>query len=168
MYLKSDNVAMFPSARRVKKNSNKLTEANIVNLMTKIVDAPNGFVISETFENKNIEFFIKGYYFDIDLTNVDLTEFENVFAKIVLTNNDTDLFGQDDPETEDYKGLALESSNNSTSDDGTAYFLKLLEKSNNSWTIPVESKLKYCIEKIYNGSKEITIIDGAVRQFKEI
>ena len=164
MNLKTNEVVVFPAARRVGTGSNKLSEKNIILLISNLLDAPEGFVISKDFQGEEFEFIIQGYYFAVK-------EFkpnggDKVYAKIKI--KDGTLLGQDDDGS--YTGLDIVNNKDATEGEGViCYYLTLAEKDESgNYVVPKSSMLKYNIDNVFVTNKNgnnfaFDVIDGIHR-----
>lgn len=169
-YLYTENIKVFPTTRRLNKQvtARLMTESNIANLIYQLLDT-EGFVITdkkETYVDDEIfEFNIHGYYFIVDSAKYIFNAIENqvsgtatsIYAHIQIEQTDgsdyKELKGQDaDPSSDGnaeytlYKGIHFTTTATAPSKDTETnkwYTLKLFEKLNNTWKVPVESRVKF-------------------------
>lgn len=157
-YLKTEEVKVFPSTRRVNKQTSArlITEQSMVGLINQLVDS-DGFVITTEVHNPVsstdlFEFNVHGYYFSVNLSSL-LTlgdSWTDIWGIITLdvTNDYTELVGQDATADENptensvfqYEGIDFQSS---ASASPNTYSLHLLTKSGSTWTIPADSRIKF-------------------------
>jgi hypothetical protein len=152
-YLNSNNVEVFPVAKaRVNNAYGRLfTEKKIANLTRQLLseDYP-GYIIScknKGNGNFDISFNLYGYYFN-------LTEFvpsshsgtsDTIYAYILIENDE--IKGQDEPISQgsityQYEGLVISSTEPSTTiarPNEILKYIKLFEKSGNSWVCPANN-----------------------------
>lgn len=150
LYLPSSQVEVFPSAKRANQSSDYkasrlVGEKSNIDSIRHVV-SHSSYVITKTFTlGSSFEFILNGYYFDIQIT--DLTAFNSsssIYAAITLSTVDSDfpeLEGVD--ESGLYKGLVL-----TDSPDSPQVYLKILQKSNGSWSIPSDSRYKFDYDDI--------------------
>lgn len=146
--INSNNVFVFPSSERgtIHSDARIFYEKNTTNLINQLLGKDSFVINAEFSDSLPFRFNIKGYYFEI--TNGELlvssagTGATNIYAKIkiVTNNNMPELQGTD--EEEKYSGLDIVSSISNDEDDGFVY-LQLLQKDNNSWKIPDESRIQF-------------------------
>lgn len=173
-YINSDNIVVYPSARRgVKSSSARLvTEQSLVNIVNKLIDT-DGFVITkpETFNlNNAFEFNIYGYYFKVEpassITSLissptDNTTIYGVISLATLSTNATDfealsaiyeLEGQDEDTV--YTGIEFVTDPPAPG----KHYLALLTYTNGSWTPVPQSLFKFNSESTYG----VVDVDGGV------
>lgn len=167
MFSKSSNISVFPLAKSRNLNitdgetipgDRHLTEASISNLVRQLIDK-SGFVISfSTNDNDgdnagtvNISFNLYGYYFNVKNLAVNSIG-DAVFASISISNNE--ISGQDntDGEISYYEGVDFTSSE---PNDTAKISLKILEKVDGTWGVPVDSWVKLTTQSFTIGG-----IDG--------
>ena len=160
-YVSSNNIQVFPTTKRPDKSveSRQMSEQNIIRLVNMLLDV-EGFVIDsdlETTNNKFIEFNIDGYYFK--LLNAGVAEVQSllnasstgsIWASILVTETGStgykELQGQDTQSG--YEGITFSTSDPESN--ANTYKLKILEKSNNTWSIPSTSIYKFSQTSISN------------------
>lgn len=169
IYLNSSAIDVFPTTKRsvAYRSARLLTEENIVNIVNRLLDV-DSFVMTPVYEaSKPFDINIHGYY--IHINNIDnLTESfsssNSVYAsiKIVKDNDYLELSGTDtllpDIQSEEtvYDGVSFSDSEPTAVAEGE-YYLKILEKKGNTWSIPFDSQYKY------SGAKfKVTEIDSGV------
>lgn len=145
-YINSSNIIVFPATKRdasYQRQSRQMSEENLVGIINKLIDT-NAFVIS--YEGNTIEFNIHGYYFKVSGINDIISSFSNnVYATITLSTNGDYVEIANGDEDNQYKGLTLTDSEQTGEN---VHCLKILQKINNMWGIPDESKIKFNINSI--------------------
>lgn len=182
-YLESTKVKLFPSAYRGNNSGagSKLynpesrvpSEDNLTNMIQGLTNR-DGFVISKADDLSSVRFVLKGYLFDIDLSDniwvSGLPAGSSIFASIQvapkvsggttdatnttytlisLTNQETPLSDTLDVNNS-FGALALDSSEPAAADG--LFSLKILTKDITGWIIPTASKLRFVKEFIENAS----------------
>lgn len=180
-YLESTKVKLFPSAYRGNNSGagSKLynpesrvpSEDNLTNMIQGLTNR-DGFVISKADDLSSVRFVLKGYLFDIDLSDniwvSGLPTGSSIFASIQvapkvpggttdttnttytlisLTNQETPLSDTLDVNNS-FGALALDSSEPSAADG--LFSLKILTKDTTGWIIPTASTLRFVKEFIEN------------------
>ena len=159
MYLPSDKINVFPSTKRggYQRSARLISESNLINIINKLVDK-DAFVITP-FNNSltpstRLEFIIYGYYFNIETASLtqssDFSSATNIYANIELATSDgyTTLNGQDTFDTNStYNGVTFSDSANTGS---SWHSLNLLTRNSSAdqWTIPLDSTVKYALNKM--------------------
>lgn len=161
-YAPSANIDVFPfekSRASVSKIGNRLFyEQNVAGIISNLINS-DGYVIDYDSSNNILIFNIKGYTFRVSRVDEDedglLEGKDALYAVITLIKDDeTDLItlsGQDD--NGEFKGVIFNTSSSSLT--SNQYELKLLEKIDDSWEIPTESKYKFKYSDL-----QISGIDG--------
>lgn len=161
-YFKSDKVRVFPSAYRGTDTNNKMynpesrlqTEFNTT-LKKYLVDT-DGFVIE--YKDNHVKFVLKGYYFDIDISDIVIEDRSYLAVKLILDtlHTATDIYDYTEialhtDEVTNFAGLVVYGSS-STAEERKNAELILLE--NNE--IPKSSKFKYNSDSIIINGKKLT------------
>lgn len=169
-HLNTENIKVFPSTRRLNKQvtARLMTESNIANLIYQLLDT-EGFVVTDKkdtyIDDEVFEFNIHGYYFVVDSAKYIFNIVENqlsssatsIYAYIqveqTVGSDYKELKGQDVDSSTDgsaeytlYKGVhfATEAPALSKNTETNKYYsLKLFEKVNGAWKVPVESRVKF-------------------------
>ena len=107
-YLPSGAVKLFPynTERTEDINSNVFNETNITNIIKSITDK-SSYIIEYDETSKSMSFVIDGYYFEVNLTDLDLSK--NLYAGITVANSmlsGGDL-KKDDSESSEFTGLGF-------------------------------------------------------------
>jgi hypothetical protein len=171
--LKSEQISVFPSGKRVANSGNRLTEENLVNIVTSISDTSfvDDFDVKSV-DNKFIKFVLCGYYIALTHDGVnsllaDSFSGKKVYAKIQFYDGELD--GQDAGEL--YEGVTFDDKEPTD----TPYYLQLLDENGN---VPKVSTYKYDLSKAYAYNKsedddievedcKIFVLDGRHRPKKE-
>ena len=154
MYLSSDNVKVFPSARRSNQNdqfSRLMSESTIVSIVNKLIDT-DGFVITDTYTaNGQLEFNIHGYYFNIVKSTEIMTTYQGaddgtiLYASIILSIysplNFKELKNCDDGD--EYQGLIISDTIPTPASGEEVFNLAILQKVGSNWVIPQTSQIKF-------------------------
>lgn len=161
-YFKSDKVRVFPSAYRGTDTNNKMynpesrlqTEFNTV-LKKYLVDT-DGFVIE--YKDNHIKFILKGYYFDIDISDIAIEDRSYLAVKLILDNlhTATDIYDYTEialhtDEVTNFVGLVVYGSSSTVEERKNADFV-LLENNN----VPESSKFKYNSDSIVINNRKLT------------
>lgn len=187
-YINTEDIFVFPSTRRMNKqvSARLLSEASLANIVNKLIDT-DGFVITPVpevvpgdatsernaqrgfEEDKEFEFNVHGYYFNVVTAKKILDLFpgvndDSIYANIYLDKttdpNYTELAGQDSPlnneedAPEVYRGLTFSTTNlselpeDSLNPPKADYSLLLFQKEllgvgDTDWAVPVLSRLKF-------------------------
>ena len=188
MYLNNKAVGIFPTTGRPQKDplGRLTTEYNLTSLINTLLDV-DGFVITNNIDGFDstsqidFQFNIKGYIFTIHkigdlLGSSDLSDFNTLYASIKLKldaggsatstgdenlNRIQSIDGEDilkvgDENFGKYTGLKFSNSKI----DGF-YSLPILEKRDEKWYIPEESKIKLKTSKS-GDNRSISIDDGVI------
>lgn len=151
MNLQSDNISIFPAARRYDKaeESRLFKEKSVITLINNLIDS-EGFVITSTLDtNGPFQFNVYGYYVCIsnlsNLTN-SFNDDDSIYAILNIDNVDNnypELLGDNEPigdNQSQYDGISFV---NEEPTGENIHYLKILEKKDNSWEIPTDSKIKF-------------------------
>lgn len=155
VYASSDNVDVFPSAKRgaqenAKRTARLLTEQNLINIILSLLDThadddDKSFVIRA--DSEFIEFILHGYYFKVDRTDSAVYGEPDIYANIILNST---TVGEDT--ISELDGVDVDGEYHGVSftydkpDENSSYSLKIL--SNNK--VPEESRYKFAFETICN------------------
>lgn len=160
MYLSSDKIKVFPSARRSDSVndpfSRLMSESTIASIINKLIDT-EGFVITNTYTpNGQLEFNIHGYYFNITNSTEIMTTYSGaaddtvLFASIILSvfssPNDSNLKFEELKNYDNgsvYEGLIVNTTVPTPATGEKVFKLAILKKVNGSWVIPQESQIKF-------------------------
>lgn len=190
MYLNSEAVGVFPTTGRPQKDplGRLTTEYNLTSLINTLLDV-DGFVITnningfDSTSQIDFQFNIKGYIFTIhkigeflnslnNSTDTSISNATNLFASIKIKidagisststgdenlNRIQSIIGIDDNEG-NYTGLNIFSTKPT---DISFYSLHILEKRENKWYIPEESKIKLKTSKS-GDNRSVSIDDGVI------
>ena len=161
-YISSSKIEVFPTTKRSGdyKSNRLMSEANLVRLVNQLLDTKS-FVISNEFSitaTSSFEFNIAGYYFKIDKQSdmasviTALSNPTNVYANITLTGTAPwlELSGQD--ASGEYQGVTFSSA---ASTGTNVYSLKILTKTDDTYGIPDESKVKFDLSKMTGSVLEV-------------
>lgn len=161
-YFKSDKVRVFPSAYRGTDTNNKMynpesrlqTEFNTT-LKKYLVDT-DGFVIE--YKDNHIKFVLKGYYFDIDISDIAIADRSYLAVKLILDtlHTATDIYDYTEialhtDEVTNFVGLVVYGSSSTAEERKNADFV-LLENNN----VPESSKFKYNSDSIVINNRKLT------------
>lgn len=151
MNLQSDNISIFPAARRYDKakESRLFKEKSVITLINNLIDS-DGFVITSTIASEGqFQFNVYGYYICINnLSNLtsSFADKDNIYAVLDIDNADNNypellgdngLIGDNQPQ---YKGISFV---DTVPTGENIHYLKILEKKDDSWEIPTDSKIKF-------------------------
>lgn len=156
--LRSNRISIFPTPNRgTDPQARLITEFNLVNIVNRLVDKES-FVISYIAAQNKITFNIHGYWIEADLTESGLLTGNALYARIRVDALEgsafTELQGEDINGT--YSGVDFLTGDPGT-DAGGYYSLKILEKVDDEWQIPEDSKVKFTTNA---NTRSITIDDG--------
>ena len=155
MYLSSDKIKVFPSARRNESTdtfSRLMSESTIVSIVNRLIET-EGFVITNAYTNNGqLEFNIHGYYFNITDSTEIIAAYSGVtnvvlYASIIISSfaplTFKELKNCDNGGL--YEGLVVGDSTTIPTPVGNeeVFTLAILEKVNGNWIIPEESKIKF-------------------------
>ena len=147
-YLDSSKIEVFPTsiARPGFPYARVLTEDHILDMIRNVAPA-DSYVITETYsESAPLEFIIHGYYVKLNATTSAKHNFggDNVYAHIfidTLSATHPQLYGTDNETT--FTGVLFSNTATVTAPEGLDsyehYSLHLLEKTNDSFRIPLAS-----------------------------
>lgn len=148
-YILSDKISIFPLAKhRVNKNNDRLFyEHNVANLIRQLIDT-EGFIIrgpetvaTDGLLTSELEFNLYGYHIMIESgTNLFSSNLSgDIYAQIELStdkNVPTEIVGQDESETKEYKGLEITSTPNTSSENHRS--IKLYERKETAGMVTFE------------------------------
>ena len=165
MYINSNQIKVFPSAKRNHSNdpfSRLMSESTLVSIVNRLVDT-DGFVITESYSDSDpFEFNVFGYYFNVTSGSAITSSFSSndvIYAVIQISGATgpgqnpltfQELTGVDNPfnpsdaRTAVYEGVDFVSALPSGIDnDPSKHYLMILQKVNNVWSIPQSSQIKF-------------------------
>ena len=155
MYLSSDNIKVFPSARRTSPTdqfSRLMSESTIASIVNRLIDT-EGFVITNAYiPNGQLEFNIHGYYFNItDSTEIvqaysgssDVVLYASIIISSFAPLTFRELKNCDNSGV--YEGLIIGDSTTipTPAGDEEVFKLAILKKVSGNWVIPQESQIKF-------------------------
>lgn len=162
MFLGQGDIRVFPATRRTFESavSRQVTEANLVDMINKLIDN-DGFVVTqlegELQDNTEFSFNIHGYYFTTTLGAVTAGFSQDVYATITIdtANVPPEFYELDGLDVNNvYEGVEFTDSPQTGTD---VHCLHILTKVDSTWTVPEESKVKFSKDSL-----GIDLIDGGV------
>ena len=165
----SSKIKVFPVGNRLESTDTQAAETTERNLTQMMKNAYNrdGFVISESKQNGNIEFVLQGYYFRINNDSyIKSTSNKNIYAHIGLIANAhgfaatvynrlTDIADSQSLLDHDGKFTGLVLDGLAVGPEGTTHTLHLYQDSK----VPVKSKLHWKTSEILDGDTNNYIKD---------
>lgn len=157
MYLDSDKIKVFPSARRNDgvndPFSRLMSESTLVSIVNRLIDT-DGFVITNEYvANSPLEFNIHGYYFKVANVGNIVSSFSSVatgtlvYAIITLSQISgaalTFLELKNIDDSGKYQGVLFDTSIPTPTGTDEVYSLAVLEKTSSGWKIPYDSLIKF-------------------------
>lgn len=151
MNLQSDNISIFPAARRYDKaeESRLFKEKSVITLINNLIDS-DGFVITSTIASEGpFQFNVYGYYICINnLSNLtsSFADKDNIYAVLDIDNEDNnypELLGDNELIGDNQSQYAGISFVDTVPTGENIHYLKILEKKDDSWEIPTDSKIKF-------------------------
>lgn len=156
-YLNSNNIKVFPAARRTGSAdpfSRLMSESTITSIINKFLNT-EGFVITDstgTISSGAFEFNIYGYYIKVEHVEDLISQFSSankIYAAIYLDSSQTgvnnlrytQLVGVDNGGS--YNGVNFGSQVPADEANKEKHFLLILDKSSGNWKIPSESRIKF-------------------------
>ena len=162
MFLSQGDIRVFPSTRRTFESamSRQVTEANLVDMINKLIDN-DGFVVTqlegELQDSTEFSFNIHGYYFTTTLGAVTAGFSEDIYASIIIDTDNVppEFYELDGLDVDNvYEGVEF---TDSAQTGANVYCLHILTKVGSAWAVPEESKIKFSKDSL-----GIDLIDGGV------